>query len=85
MKLRSALGIWFATAALDQGMARLLDSMGLIEGLLSPADASPPLLLPLAAVFYAARFVARFVAPGLVLGALAARMLCRFDQDQEAV
>ena len=50
--------------------ARVLDEIGLIEGLLSPSGASSALLVPLAVAFFAARLLARFVVPGLVLGAL---------------
>jgi hypothetical protein len=68
--LRRALGFWLVSALLDVLGARLLDSLGLIEGLLSPSGASALVLLPLAVAFYGARLAARFVAPGLVLGAL---------------
>ena len=75
MSTRTALGIWLAVALLDLLGARLLDSLGLIEGLLSPTGARLALLVPLALLFYAARFLAWFVAPGLVLGALAVAAL----------
>ncbi len=50
--------------------AHVLDALGLVEGLLSPHGAALALLLPLAGLFYAARIVVLFAAPGLVLGAL---------------
>jgi len=70
----------FASAALllDIGGARVLDALGLIEGLLSPSGAAFALLLPLAVVFYVARFTAWFIAPGLLLGALIEAMLVSF-------
>ena len=71
MSVRTALTLWLATALLDTGGARLLDSLGLIEGLLSPTGARLSVLVPLALLFYAARFVAWFLAPGLLFGALA--------------
>ena len=62
---------WFGAAAVAQlVLSRVLDSISLIEGLLSPSAASSALLVPLAVVFYAARLFAWFIAPGLVLGAL---------------
>jgi hypothetical protein len=42
--------------------------------LLSPSGARLALLVPVAVVFYAARFFAFFVAPGLLLGAAAATL-----------
>ena len=50
--------------------AYLLDALGLVEGLLSPHGGSIELLLPLAIVFYTARILLLFAAPGLVVGAL---------------
>lgn len=70
MSARAALGLWLASAALDFIAARLLDRLGLIEGLLAPSGAELWLLLPLALTFYVVRLFARFVAPGLLLGAL---------------
>jgi len=70
MKLRWAAVLPIVAMALQLGLARLLDTLGLIEGLLSPSRASPALLLPLALVFYATRMFAWFVAPGLVLSEL---------------
>jgi len=64
------IGVALVATLLQLILARLLDRIGLIEGLLSPSGASPALLVPLALVFYAARLFAWFVAPGLVLGEL---------------
>lgn len=50
--------------------ARLLDSLGLVEGLLSPNGAQLLLLVPLACAFYAARIITYFVLPALVFSAL---------------
>ncbi len=70
MRLKPALILLGVVVLVQLASARALDSIGLIEGLLSPSAASPALLVPLAFVFYAARLFAWFVAPGLVLGAL---------------
>jgi hypothetical protein len=70
MSVRVALGIGIFALLLELGLARVLDSIGLIEGLLSPSGASSALLLPLSVVFYAARLTTWFVAPGVLLGAL---------------
>lgn len=70
MKVKSALWVGAVALACELAGARLLDEIGLIEGLLSPSGASSALLVPLALVFFAARLFAVFVAPGLVLGAL---------------
>jgi hypothetical protein len=70
MSLRRA-AVWLVVSVLvDLLGARLLDALGLIEGLLSPSGGRLLLLVPVAVSFYAARFVAWFVAPGLLLGAL---------------
>jgi hypothetical protein len=70
MKVKTALGAWLIAGLLELLGARLLDRLGLIEGLLSPSGASPALLIPLALLFYASRLFAWFIAPGLVLGAV---------------
>lgn len=70
MTPRRALIFSAAVLAANLGGAYLLDALGLVEGLLSPRGGSLALLLPLAAVFYAARLAALFVVPGLLLGAL---------------
>lgn len=72
MSVRRAATWLIASVLLNVVGARLLDRLGLIEGLLSPSGARLLLLAPLAVSFYAARFVAYFVAPGLLLGALLA-------------
>ena len=77
MSLRSASGLWLFTLLVDVGGARLLDSLGLIEGLLAPSGAWQAVLLPLAVVFFAARLFTWFIAPGLALGALLAARLHR--------
>ena len=69
MRLRRAGALLAVSALVDVLGARVLDSLGLIEGLLSPSGARLLLIAPLAALFYAARFCALFVAPGLLLGA----------------
>ncbi len=70
MSVKIALCGWLAAALCELVTARVLDELGLIEGLLSPSGASLATLLPLAIVFFTARFVVWFVAPGLALGAL---------------
>ena len=77
MSLRQACGFWLLTLLVDLGGARLLDSLGLIEGLLSPSGARLALLLPLSVAFFAARIVAWFIAPGLALGASLVTLLDR--------
>jgi len=72
VKLRTAAYLLAGSALLNLLGARLLDRLGLIEGLLSPSGARLVVLVPVAVVFYAARFFAFFVAPGLLLGAAAA-------------
>jgi hypothetical protein len=67
---RRTLGFAAALLLLNLGGAYLLDALGLVEGLLSPNGGRLALLLPLAVLFYAARLLLLFVAPGLVLGAL---------------
>ncbi|HEX2874432.1 MAG TPA: hypothetical protein VHP33_24425 [Polyangiaceae bacterium] len=74
MKLRTAAYLLTGGALVNVLGARLLDELGLIEGLLSPSGAQLALLVPVAVVFYAARFFAFFVAPGLLLGAGAAAL-----------
>ena len=69
MKLRTAAYLLAGSALLNLLGAQLLDELGLIEGLLSPTGAQLALLVPVAVVFYTARFFAFFVAPGLLLGA----------------
>ena len=59
-----------ALAAIHLAGAYLLDALGLVEGLLSPSGGRLVYLIPLAVFFYVVRFLALFVAPGLVLGAI---------------
>lgn len=68
---RKTVGLAAALLAFDLAGARLLDALGLVEGLLSPSGERLLWLLPLGAGFYVARLLALFVAPGLVIGALA--------------
>ena len=70
MKLTSALSCWAVAGLCELIGARVLDTLGLIEGLLSPSGARLAWLIPLAVVFFASRLFAWFVGPGLVLGAL---------------
>jgi hypothetical protein len=74
VKLRTAAYLLAGSALLNLLGAQLLDTLGLIEGLLSPTGARLALLVPVAVVFYAARFFAFFIAPGLLLGAGAATL-----------
>jgi hypothetical protein len=74
MKLSTAAYLVAGSALLNVLGARLLDRLGLIEGLLSPSGARLLVLVPVAVAFYAARFFAFFVAPGLLLGAAAATL-----------
>ena len=55
--------------AIDAGGARALDAMGLVESALAPGAAGAVVLVA-AALFYVARLLFLFVAPGLVLYAL---------------
>ena len=80
MKLRTAAYLFVGSALLNLLGARLLDALGLVEGLLSPSGARLALLVPVAVVFYAARFFAFFVAPGLLLGAAAANLQPRLQK-----
>lgn len=73
MTVRRA-ALWLVSSALLNVVgATVLDRLGLIEGLLSPNGLRLLLIVPVAVSFYAARFVAWFVAPGLLLGALLVR------------
>jgi hypothetical protein len=74
VKLRTAAYLLAGSALLNLLGAQLLDTLGLIEGLLSPTGAQLALLVPVAVVFYTARFFAFFIAPGLLLGAGAATL-----------
>lgn len=77
--MTTSRALWVAGMAVlcDLIGARVLDALGLIEGLLSPSAASPLLLAPLALVFFAARLTAWFVAPGLLVGALLVSFLAK--------
>jgi hypothetical protein len=80
MKLRTAACLLAGSSLLNLLGARLLDSLGLIEGLLSPSGARLAVLVPVAVMFYAARFFAFFIAPGLLLGAGAAALQPRLQK-----
>jgi hypothetical protein len=80
VKLHTAAYLLAGSALLNLLGARLLDELGLIEGLLSPSGARLALLVPVALVFYAARIFAFFVAPGLLLGAGAATLQPRLQK-----
>jgi hypothetical protein len=69
VKLRTAILLGIAALVVELLGARALDALGLIERLLSPHGVSLLLVVPLALVFYAARFTLLFVAPGLLLSA----------------
>jgi hypothetical protein len=59
------------TSALVNALgARVLDGLGLIEGLLSPAGWRLLLIVPLSLAFYGARLFVYFIAPGLLLAEL---------------
>jgi hypothetical protein len=66
----------------DLGGARLLDALGLVESLLAPGGTRALLVLPLALVFYAARLLLVFVAPGLVLAFLVRLLLARWRRSR---
>lgn len=56
------------TSALGNALgARLLDALGLAEGLLSPGGHRLLLIVPLSLAFYGARLFVYFIAPGLLL------------------
>ena len=83
MSIRKASVLLVASALVDTLGARSLDSLRLIEGILSPDGARWALLLPLAALFFTARLCCYFVAPGLLLGALVEFARLRFSQRRE--
>lgn len=74
----------FAAAILtaNLGGAYLLDALALVEGLLSPSGARLVWLVPLAGLFYLARLIALFAAPGLVLGAAVSWALDRRSRPE---
>ena len=59
----------------DRVGAHALDALGVVESLLSPSGARVLVILPLCVLFFAARLLLVFVAPGLVLASLARRLL----------
>lgn len=71
MTLHKALALGLGCALVDLLGARLLDSLGFVQGLLAPNGAQLLLLIPLACAFYGARLVTYFVLPALVVAALA--------------
>lgn len=70
MSFRTAVALLLASALINVAGARLLDSLGLIEGILSPGGARLMILVPVATLFFVARLYCYFVGPGLLLGAL---------------
>jgi hypothetical protein len=66
-----ALVLGLGCALVDLLGARLLDSLGFVQGLLAPNGAQLLVLIPLACVYYGARLVTYFVLPALVVAALA--------------
>jgi hypothetical protein len=70
MTLHKALVLGLCCAFIDLLGARLLDSLGFVEGLLAPNGAQLLLLVPAASAFYGARFITYFVLPALVVAQL---------------
>lgn len=70
MTAQKALVPVLCCALIDLLGARLLDSLGFVEGLLAPNGAQLLLLVPLSCVFYGARLVTYFVLPAVVVAAL---------------
>lgn len=69
--LHKALALGVGCALVDALGARLLDSLGFVQGLLAPNGARLLLLVPLAFAFYGARLLTYFVLPALVVATLA--------------
>lgn len=67
---RKTVGIAALLLLFDLVGARVLDALGVVEGLLSPSGERLLWLLPLGVGFYAARLAVLFLAPGLVLGSV---------------
>jgi hypothetical protein len=61
--------------AVNAAGARLLDMIGLTESLLSANPARAAIAALLGIVFFVARLLAYFVAPGLVIAALVAALI----------
>jgi hypothetical protein len=70
MTAKSTLALCVTSALVNAVGARLLDALGLIEGLLSPSGHRLLLIVPLSLVFYGARLFVYFIAPGLLLAEL---------------
>ena len=64
MSVRRAAAWLVFSLVVNLVSARLLDTLGLLEGLLSPTGGRLLFLVPLAIGFYVSRFVAYFLAPG---------------------
>lgn len=79
--------LWFGTAvlALNLAGAYLLNAFGLVEHLLSPHGSTWVWILPLSVLFYATRFMAYFLVPGLLLGALIVYALDKFDHSRRGM
>jgi hypothetical protein len=67
---KSTLVFCVASALVNALGARVLDALGLIEGLLSPSGWRLLLIVPLSLAFYGARLFVYFIAPGLLLAEL---------------
>jgi hypothetical protein len=70
MTTKGMLVVGITTALIDAFGARVLDALGLIEGLLSPSGSRLLLIVPLSLAFYGARLFVHFIAPGLLLAEL---------------
>jgi hypothetical protein len=68
--LHKALVFGLGCALVDLLGARLLDSLGFVQGLLAPNGAQLWLLIPLACAIYGARLITYFVLPALVVARL---------------
>lgn len=74
MTSRKALLAGLSCALFELFGARLLDALGLVQGLLAPHGAQLLLLVPLAGAFYVARLTTYFVLPVLVAATLLKRV-----------
>ena len=70
MSRKGTLVVCITSALVNALGARVLDALGLIEGLLSPSGWRLLLIVPLSVAFYGARLFVYFVAPGLLLAEL---------------
>jgi hypothetical protein len=70
MSRKGTLIVCIMSALVNALGARVLDALGLIEGLLSPSGWRLLLIVPLSVAFYGARLFVYFIAPGLLLAEL---------------